>query len=132
MHTFEERKELVENLKKQWKVMWRQRIDDRVRAEGIAEKDYSPLFVERGTIIMATRRFKAPDFLEILQQHGLLSCDNPVPPTPFVGGWGKFIRTFFKKRRPTRRSLLHRPAKPGRKPGQPLKKGGRGWLHKEV
>jgi hypothetical protein len=42
VEAFEERKELVENLKRQWKVMWRQRIDDRVRAEGIAEKDYSP------------------------------------------------------------------------------------------
>ena len=131
MNTFEERKELVENLRRQWKVMWRQRIDDRVRAEGIAEKDYSQLFVERGTIIMATRRFKAPNFLEILQQHGLLSYDSPVPPSPFVGGWGKFIRTFLRKRRPTR-SLMHRPPKSKRKKGQPLKNGGRGWLHREV
>jgi len=129
--TFEERKEFIANLRMQWKSMWQQRIDDRTRAEGIAEKDYFPLFVERGTVIMATRKFKAPNFLEILQQHGLLSYDNPVPPSPFVGGWGKFIRTFLRKRRPTR-SLMHRPLKPRRKKGQQLKKGGRGWLHREL
>ena len=127
-----ERKEFVENLRMQWKAMWRQRIDDRVRAEGITDKDYSLLFVECGTVIIATRKFKPPDFFEILQQHGLLSFDNAVPPSPFVGGWRKFIRTFLKKRRQTRRSLLQRPPKPRRKKGQQLKKGGRGWLHREV
>jgi len=127
----EEKKEFRANLKSQWKALWLQRIDDRVRAEGIADKDYSLLFVERGTVIIATRKFKPPNFLEILQQHGLLSFDNPVPPSPFVGGWGKFMRTFWKKRQQTRRSLMQRPPKPSRK-GQQLKKGGRGWLHREV
>ncbi len=124
----EEKKEFRENLKSQWKAMWLQRIDDRVRAEGIADKDYSSLFVERGTVIVATRKFKPPDFFEILQQHGLLSLDNPLPPSPFVGGWRKFIRTFLKKRQ--KRSLMQRPSKPSRKKGQQLKKGGRGWLHR--
>ena len=132
MNTSEEKKEFRENLKRQWKTMWLQRIDDRVRAEGIAEKDYSLLFVERGTVIIATRKFKPPNFFEILQQHGLLSFDNRVPPSPFVGGWGKFIRTFLKKRQQTMRSLMQRPPKPSRKKGQQLKKGGRGWLHREV
>lgn len=127
-----EKKEFVEDLRRQWRAMWRERIDDRTRAEGIAEKDYSPLFVERGTVIIATRKFRPPDFLEVLQQHGLLSFDGSVAPSPFVGGWGKFIRTFLKGRRPTRRSLMHRPPKPRRKEGQQLKKGGRGWLHREV
>lgn len=132
MSTIEDKSEFIENLRRQWKAMWRQRIDDRVRAEGIADKDYFSLFVERGTVIIATRKFKPPNFLEILQQHRLLSFDNPGPPSPFVGGWGKFIRTFLKRRRQTRRSLLQGPPKPRRKKGQQLKKGGRGWLHREV
>ena len=47
MNTFEEKKEIRENLKSQWKDMWQERIDDKVRAEGIADKDYSMLFVEQ-------------------------------------------------------------------------------------
>ena len=51
MKTFEEKKQFVEELKKQWKTLWQERIEDKVRAEGISGKDYSKLFVERGTII---------------------------------------------------------------------------------
>jgi hypothetical protein len=130
--TFEEKKQFAEELKKQWKTLWRDRIDDKVRAEGISDKDYSKLFVERGTVIMATRKFKAPDFYEILQQH--LSADsgeinNVLPPSPAVGGWGKFVRSVLSKQQPLarrRRSALTEPVKNA---GQQLKKGGRGWLH---
>ena len=131
MKTFEEKKEIRENLKSQWKAMWQERIDDKVRAEGIADKDYSMLFVEQGTVILATRKFKLPTFFEILQQHGLLSSDSAAPPNPFVGGWGKFMRTFWKKRQQTR-SIMQHLSKPSRKKGQQLKKGGRGWLHREA
>ena len=131
MNTFEEKKEIRENLKSQWKAMWQERIDDKVRAEGIADKDYSMLFVEQGTVIFATRKFKPPTFFEILQQHGLLSSDNAVSPNPFVGGWGKFMRIFWKKRQRTR-SIMQHLSKSSRKKGQQLKKGGRGWLHREA
>jgi hypothetical protein len=130
--TFQEKREFIEELKKQWKTLWRERIDDKVRAEGISDKDYSQLFVERGTVIMATRKFKAPDFYEILQQHlssDLDSINNVVPPNPTVGGWGKFMRSVLSKQQPLarlRRSALMEPVK---KTNQQLKKGGRGWLH---
>lgn len=132
MTSMEEKRQFIEDLRRQWKAMWRERIDDRVRAEGIADEDYSSLFVDRGTVIVATRKFKPPDFLEILQEHGLLSFDNEVPPSPFVGGWRKFIKTFFSRSRRKRRSLLQDPQKRSRRKGQQLKKGGRGWLHREV
>jgi len=112
--------------------MWRYRIDDRARAEGIADKDYSLLFVDRGTVIIATRKFKPPNFLEILQRHGLLSFDDPVPPSPFVGGWGKFIRTFLKRRNDAKKRLIQDSLKTRQKKKQQLKKGGRGWLHREI
>ena len=129
MQTFEEKRKFIEELKKQWKTLWRDRIDDKVRAEGISGKDYSKLFVERGTVRMATRKFKAPDFNEILQQH--LSADsndinNVLPPNPTVGGWGKFVRNVLSKQKPlARRSASTEPIK---KANQQLKKGGRGWL----
>jgi len=130
--TFEEKRKFVEELKTQWKTLWRERIEDKVRAEGISDKDYSQLFVERGTVIIATRKFKLPDFFEILQQH--LSSDssninNVLPPNPTVGGWGKFIHNVLSKQKPLarrRRSALTEPVK---KANQQLKKGGRGWLH---
>jgi len=130
--TFEEKKQFVEELKKQWKTLWQERIEDKVRAEGISDKDYSKLFVERGTVIMATRKFKAPDFYEILQQH--LSADsndisNVLPPNPIVGGWGKFVRNVLSKQQPLARRRRSAPTEPVGKENQQLKKGGRGWLH---
>jgi len=132
VETFSEKRQLVEELKKQWKTLWQDRIDDKVRAEGISDKDYSRLFVERGTVIVATRRFKPPDFYEILQQ--LLASDpsdisKVLPPDPTVGGWGKFARNVLNKQKPLIRRRLNTPTEPIRKANQQLKKGGRGWLH---
>jgi len=131
VRTFEEKREFVEELKKQWKTLWRERIDDKVRAEGISNKDYSQLFVERGTIIMATRKFKAPDFYEILQQHlSSDSCEiNSLLPSPTVGGWAKFIRNTRSLQQPLVRRRRISLIEPNKKASQQLKKCGRGWLH---
>jgi hypothetical protein len=120
-------KEFVEELRVQWKLLWRNRIDDRIRAEGIANQDYSKLFVDRGTIIIATRDYKPPDFVEILQQYLPSDAEKLVPPNPAIGGWGKFIKSVMSKQK----GLTRRPPppKPERKKDQQLKKGGRGWLH---
>jgi hypothetical protein len=125
-------KEIIEELKIEWKKLWRERIDDKVRAEGIANKDYIMLFVERGTIIFATRDFKPPDFKEILKQHQIINTENLIPPNPSIGGWGKFIKTTLspqKKTHTNRRTLFNIEFK--KKPQQ-LKKGGRGWLHYKI
>ena len=123
-----EKKQFVDDFKNQWKSMWRNRVDDKVRAEGIADKDYSLLFVDRGTVIIATRRFKLLDFYELLQQNKLLVGNGIIPPNPSVGGWGKFIRTALIQQGLTRRGRQV-PLKPDKDSGQQLKKGGRGWLH---
>ena len=59
-------KEFVDELKIEWKKLWSERLDDKVRAEGIAVNDYSSLFIDKGTIIHATRDFKVLNFKEIL------------------------------------------------------------------
>lgn len=128
MQSMKEKKEFIEGVRRQWKAMWQRRIDDRLRAEGIADEDYSLLFVERGTVIMATRKFKPPDFFEILQRHNGNDVMDVVPPSPYVGGWGKFIRTVLKKQQCFGRRRRRRPERV-RKERQQLKKGGRGWLH---
>jgi len=122
-------KEFVHKLKTQWKSLWRTRINDKLRAEGIASQDYSLLFVERGEVIIATRDYKPPNFMEILQQHNPPDIHRLVPPPPSVGGWGKFIRTVLRGQREFTKRGRPVPRKPTPPPGQQLKKGGRGWLH---
>lgn len=121
-------KEMVEELKVQWRRLWQERVDDKVRAEGIATADYCDLFVEKGTIVHATRNYKALSFREILEQHQIGNVDMFIPPSPQIGGWTKFIKSNITSQRvwKKRRAELYCVEK---KEKQQLKKGGRGWLH---
>ena len=96
-------KELVEELKVEWKKLWRERLDDKVRAEGVAITDYSSLFVDKGTVIHATRDFKALNFKEILEQHEIVDIERYVPPDRFVGGWTKFVKSNIVKPKPAKK-----------------------------
>jgi hypothetical protein len=119
---------MVEALKVQWKRLWQERVDDKVRAEGIATDEYVELFVEKGTIIHATRNYKALNFKEILEQHQIANADRFVAPSPQVGGWTKFVKAYItsqRKRKNTRASLYVEEKREKQQP----KKGGRGWLH---
>ena len=124
------RQVLVDEVRIEWKLLWRSRIDDKVRAEGIADREYSLLFVERGTVIIATRDFKPLDLKEILRLHEIQNVERIVPPHPSVGGWRKFARTVLNKQRRARR-WMESPTAPvrNRKSNLQLKNGGRGWLH---
>ena len=123
-------KEVVDELRTDWRHLWRNRLDDKVRAEGIAKQDYSRLFVERGTVIMATRDFKILDFFDIVQEYLKFDAEKAVPPNSTIGGWGKFVRDKIRNQKKTTRRYV--PPKPTRKTGQHLKKGGRGWLHAKM
>jgi hypothetical protein len=131
LETYEERKAFVEELKQQWKTLWRERIDDEVRAEGISSKDYLELFVERGTVIVATRKFKPLDFYDIVHQHLSLSPSdiNSVLPSPRTGGWGKFVRNVLSKQQSSVRRRRSGLIENDKKLSQQMKKCGRGWLH---
>jgi len=123
--------EFVKELKMQWRRMWRERFDDKVRAEGIATEDYPLLFLECGTIVIATRKYKAPDFFEILEHHrGLLEVKKTSGyVNPSVGGWGKFIRSVLSKQQCFTKRKRPEPLKPKGKETLQKKKGGRGWIH---
>ncbi len=121
-------KEFVDELRIEWKHLWQNRLDDKVRAEGIANQNYSKLFVERGTVIKATRDYKPLDFFDIVHDYIGFDTGKVVTPNSTIGGWGKFVRkNIQKKKTPSRRK--YSPPKPTRKKGQQQKKGGRGWLH---
>jgi hypothetical protein len=124
--------ETLEELRRQWRAMWGERIDDKVRAEGIARQDYPLLYLERGTVVVATRKYKALDFFEIVtEQRGLLRIDGTDGcGSLFVGGWGKFIRSTLNNQpryRKRRTPDIH-AGREGIK--QQKKKGGRGWIHR--
>lgn len=119
---------LVDDVKVAWKLLWLSRIDDKVRAEGIASQDYSLLFVERGTVIIATRDFKPLNLKDILHSHKVQNVERVIPPHPSVGGWGKFARTVLNNQK--RRRKWEKPvSRRNRKKNLQVKKGGRGWLH---
>jgi hypothetical protein len=121
--------EKVEELRVEWKRLWKERVDDKVRAEGIAKEDYSSLFVEKGTVIFATRNFKLLSFKGILEEHGISEVYKFVSPSPGVGGWGKFIKGSVQQGRPGGRSRRAVGYFVEEKKPQQLRKGGRGWLH---
>jgi hypothetical protein len=126
--TFEEQKKLVEELKVQWKLMWSERFNDKTKAEGVSVADYASLMVERGTIIHATRDFKALSFKEIIQQNMIKEPERFIQPDVNVGGWNKFIKTKIASNNPqkNKRVNFYVPEKSTR---QQPKKSGRGWLH---
>ena len=122
-------KEFVDELRTEWKHLWQNRLDDKVRAEGIAKKEYSKLFVEQGTVIMATRDFKPLEFFDIVKEYLEFDAEKALPPNATIGGWGKFIRNNIHKQKNTTR---YSPPKTTPKKGQQQKKGGRGWLHAKM
>ena len=122
-------KEFVDELRTDWKDLWRSRVDDKVRAEGIATHEYEKLFVEQGTVIMATRDFKPIEFFDIVQEYLKADTEKVIPVNATIGGWGKFIRNEIRKKQNTTRQA---PPKPKRDKNQQQKKGGRGWLHANI
>jgi hypothetical protein len=121
-------KEFVEELKIEWKRLWLEKFDDKVRAEGIALNDYDQLFIDKGTIIHATRDFRALNFKEILEEHEVLNPERYIPPDPHVGGWTKFVKMNITCQKLQRKKLAQLPLEE-KTEKQQLKKNGRGWLH---
>jgi len=124
----EAQKKLVAEVKAQWKLLWSERFDDKVKAEGVSVGNYDRLRVERGAIIHATRDFKALNFRDILEQNKVENPELFIQPSPHVGGWNKFVKTQITNQRhqKERRAADHVPYK---REAHRLKKGGRGWLH---
>jgi hypothetical protein len=114
-------------LKEEWKLMWKERYDDRIRAEGVVVRNYPLLFMDRGHVIFASRDTKTPAFREIIEFWA--SRGFVYSPDPTVGGWGRFIRTELKSPIHSRARAFVNGQPKCEKKKQHLKKGGRGWLH---
>lgn len=115
-------KDTVDNLKHQWRNLWQERLDDRFLGEAVALHDYNQLFIDKGTIIHATRDYQTVNFKEILQKHDI--SERFILDT-HTGGWNKFIKTHI-----TNHPQKHVPPKnPTQKNVKQQKKNGKGWLH---
>jgi len=123
------RHEFLLKVKEEWRLLWRERFDDRVRAEGVAVRDYPLVLMDRGCVIFASRDAKAPSFSEVVDFWASQGCI--YAPDPAVGGWGKFVRNFIIRRSERRRIMESAKPSNGSCKKQQLKKGGRGWLHRE-
>ena len=49
---FEAQKKLVEELKGEWKLMWSERFNDKVKAEGVSVANYASLRVSKVRLFM--------------------------------------------------------------------------------
>ena len=118
--------ELRRELRVEWAELWRTRLDDALRAEGISVREFERLFVERGEILFATRDFKAVSFRSILERHMGSDAAARLSPEPVVGGWGRFIREYFVQPRDSQKR--YRPEVKV-DASQQKRKNGRGWLN---
>lgn len=107
---------------------WQRRIEDKVRAEGIADRSFSLLSVEKGTVIAASRDFRALNLKEILLSYNVHNVEQVIGPYPSEGGWTKFSKTVLNKQTRVQKLRTEAPPKRSGKNTQ-QKKGGRGWLH---
>lgn len=119
----------VKDIKKEWKQLWLARINDKVRAEGVANESFPLCFVEQGTVIVATRDFKPPHLKDILKMNRIKDVERILGPPPSVGGWHKFARSFLKRQTRNRRFILKEKRR-NRVVSLQLKKSGRGWIHR--
>jgi hypothetical protein len=129
VNDLDEKDEFRRKIKQEWRFLWSERFDDRFRAEGVSVRDYPLLFVDRGVVVFATRGAKSPSLSEIVDfwtSQGLV-----YSPDPFLGGWGKFIRTELKRHTHSRARIFDRNGSQAKCEKQQLKKGGRGWLHRQ-
>lgn len=115
-------------VKEEWGLLWKERFDDRVRAEAVSVRDYPLVFTSRGHVIFATRDAKVLSFSQIMAVYA--SQGLVYSPDPDVGGWGKFVRTHVGRAVHQRARAFVNGQSKCEKDGQQLKKGGRGWLHK--
>lgn len=121
-------RDIVRELRAEWKNLWHDRIEDKMKAEGLASNNFPKLFVEKGMVITATRDYKPPDFHEILEKNVPKYIASSFNVAPTIGGVRKFIKEEIRGRKvpPVKEKVGEAEEKGGQR-----KHGGRGWLHRD-
>jgi hypothetical protein len=120
--------QLVDELKVEWKNMWLEQFNDKIRAEGISVADYERLKVSRGTVLHATRSCETPEFKDILKENSVENPDRYIQPSNVEGGWKKFIKTNITNK-PSKAKRADEYMSSSKPKGKQSRKSGRGWLH---
>jgi len=94
-----EQNTFLQKLNEEWKLLWRERFDDKSGAEGVAARDYPLVLVERGCVVFAVRDAKTPSFSDVVNHWA--AQGKVYAPDPASGGWGKFIRKHVKRVTPS-------------------------------
>ena len=121
-------RELRGQLKRDWAELWRTKLEDEVRAEGISSRDYWRLFVERGEILFASRDCKPPSFGEILEKNLGAETASKVSLDPSVGGWRRFAREHLQGKKGM--VVEREPPRVRSDLSQAQRKNGAGWLNR--
>jgi hypothetical protein len=117
---------LRQQLKNQWADLWVSKHDDKVNAEDISVKDYNLLFVEKGEVVQAKRDYRPISFSDILEKHVGADRALKVDIDPRVGGWKKFSKKNFPKKKP---EFIREPPRKKIDLNQHQRKNGFGWLN---
>jgi hypothetical protein len=118
-------------IRKEWRELWDHKIEDKIAAEDVARRNYELLFVERGTVIQATKDYQPLDLREIMEKNEKMLGVKLTQPNPHTGGWRKFSKDVLAKQARWRHTAPHtRPHTSKKILHQNRKKAGRGWLHK--
>lgn len=118
-------------IRKEWRELWDHKIEDKIAAEDVARRNYELLFVERGTVIQATKDYQPLDLREIMEKNEKVLGVKLTQPDPHIGGWRKFSKDVLAKQTRWRHtSPVSRTQTSPNAPTQNRKKAGRGWLHK--
>ncbi len=125
---YKKQKQFVMQLRSEWNSLWSEQFDDKIKAEGISARDYNQLRVDKGTVIHATRDFKALSFKEILEEQMDENPDQFMNQNESIGGLNKFIKTHIVHRSTKRSDAGFTDSE--KNEVQQRKKGGRGWLHR--
>lgn len=110
------------DLKNEWKLLWKNKYDDKKLAEGISTEEYLNLNVKQGEIIYATKKCKSIDFYEILEKKIGKDYNKKIVPSPQIGGWRKFAKENLQKTRKEKPKINVDLI-------QQQRKHGKGWLN---
>jgi hypothetical protein len=47
-------------------LLWKERFDDKVKAEAVSVRDYPMLFVDRGLVVFVTKGAKSPSYSDMV------------------------------------------------------------------
>ena len=118
-----------QKIQQQWRDLWDYRFQDKWAAEDVARKTYDLLYIEKGTVIQATKNYQPPNLSNILKLNEKTLRVRLTYPDPNTGGWHKFYRQVLAEQPRWRNNIMKRKMARQNEKNALQRKGGRGWLN---